>query len=265
MLMSPLKTTSSAFNCSTFIASSSWQASASWASYSQAENPSISGTASEGGRSRQGGTGSQLQGRGATGGNRGKHRQWGALTSWSSFTRSCSCIRTVYSSSHLADMGRKTAPYRCRVLTCPCSSQFPTCLAQASAPGSASLDGEELWTGMSGRPGGGQLQLSGGSTLPGQCQAPRLPSQNLWATHQQLYLRATAAAPLLHSARPAQDPAQPAVWLASFPTSCPHQTTRPTRPSLPPSVAQIRSRLLPAPEQSSSSLRPCLVWYHLTL
>lgn len=32
LLMSPLKTTSSAFNCSTFMASSSWQASASWAS-----------------------------------------------------------------------------------------------------------------------------------------------------------------------------------------------------------------------------------------
>lgn len=29
-----------------------------------------------------------------------------ALTSWSSFTRSCSWIRTVYSSSHLTDMGK---------------------------------------------------------------------------------------------------------------------------------------------------------------
>lgn len=29
-----------------------------------------------------------------------------ALTSWSSVTRSCSCIRTVYSSSHLTDIGK---------------------------------------------------------------------------------------------------------------------------------------------------------------
>lgn len=28
------------------------------------------------------------------------------LTSWSSFTRSCSCVRTVYSSSHLTDIGK---------------------------------------------------------------------------------------------------------------------------------------------------------------
>lgn len=28
------------------------------------------------------------------------------LTSWSSVTRSCSCIRTVYSSSHLTDIGK---------------------------------------------------------------------------------------------------------------------------------------------------------------
>lgn len=109
------------------------------------------------------------------------------------------------------------------------------------SPGSGSLDGEKLWTGMSGRPGGGQLQLSGGSTPPGQCRAPQLPSRNLRAAYQQLYLRATVAALVLHSARPTQVPAQPAVWLASSPTSCPHQTTRPTRPSLPPSAAQIRS------------------------
>lgn len=109
------------------------------------------------------------------------------------------------------------------------------------SPGSGSLGGEELWTGMSGWPGGGQLQLSGGSTPPGQCRAPQLPSRNVWATHQQLYLRATVAALVLRRARPTQVPAQPAVWLASSPTSCPHQTTRPTRPSLPPSAAQIRS------------------------
>lgn len=28
------------------------------------------------------------------------------LTSWSSVTRSCSCIRTVYSSSHLTEIGK---------------------------------------------------------------------------------------------------------------------------------------------------------------
>lgn len=38
-----------------------------------------------------------------------KHGRWGTLTSWSSFTRCCSCIRTVYSSSHLADRGRREA------------------------------------------------------------------------------------------------------------------------------------------------------------
>lgn len=38
LLMSPLKTTSSAFSCSTFRASSSWQASASWASYGSGES-----------------------------------------------------------------------------------------------------------------------------------------------------------------------------------------------------------------------------------
>lgn len=37
-------------------------------------------------------------------GSRG--RRVAALTSWSSFTRSCSCIRTVYSSSHLTDIGK---------------------------------------------------------------------------------------------------------------------------------------------------------------
>lgn len=57
LLISPLKTTSSAFNCSTFIASSSWQASASWASYSQAENPDISGSASVRGRQDKEGQG----------------------------------------------------------------------------------------------------------------------------------------------------------------------------------------------------------------
>jgi hypothetical protein len=38
-------------------------------------------------------------GQGASGG--------ATLTSWSSFTRSCSCIRTVYSSSHLTDIGKR--------------------------------------------------------------------------------------------------------------------------------------------------------------
>lgn len=37
LLISPLKTTSSALSCSTFMASSSWHASASWASCSRAE------------------------------------------------------------------------------------------------------------------------------------------------------------------------------------------------------------------------------------
>lgn len=40
-------------------------------------------------------------------GGTGKQGQWVAtLTSWSSVTRSCSCIRTVYSSSHLTDIGK---------------------------------------------------------------------------------------------------------------------------------------------------------------
>lgn len=82
--MSPLKTTSSAFSCSTFMASSSWQASASWASYGQEKPTEVSGR-----QAASSGPGTVGRAGGA------------ALTSWSSLTRSCSCSRTAYSSSHL--------------------------------------------------------------------------------------------------------------------------------------------------------------------
>lgn len=96
-----------------------------------------------------------------------------------------------------------------------------------------------------GRPVGGQLQLSGGSTLPGKCKpACCLPGNP--GPRPRNRVRLTAATLLPRSARPARALAQPAARLASSPLGPapdPQATFRGTDPV---------SRLLPAPAQGSS-------------
>ena len=158
LLMSPLKTTSSAFSCSTFMASSSWQASASWASYSQKKPTEVSGR------------------RAVSSGQRTVGRAGGAaLTSWSSFTRSCSCNRTVYSSSHLQTvkgehLGAGPSPLR---------PPPPTYLAQAR-PWVGFLNRRNAW-----------LPAAGQRSAP----SSQLPSQNLWPRIQ-LWLHCALAGPI---------------------------------------------------------------------
>lgn len=197
LLMSPLKTTSSAFSCSTFRASSSWQASASWASYGR-EKPGVSRTAC-GQRAGEGGT------------RRGR----AALTSWSSFTRSCSCSLTTYSSSHLQTAkGQRLGAGSSRLRSPP-----PARLAQAQAPAPGLLP----QTG-----GAGQKRVA-----PGSPPAPSSPAAfpEPPASH---HLRATAAALVPRRAQPDQ--------LSGWPRPPPSAHT--TRPGLPPPV--LRSGLPPA-------------------
>lgn len=86
-------------------------------------------------------------------------------------------------------------------------------------------------------------------------RAHQLPAQNLRTMYQELYLKTTATTLALCSTHSHRGSVPPAVWLVPSPTSCPHQSTRsPLQPSLPPSVAQIRS---PAPARTEQSLLGC--------
>lgn len=169
--MSPLKTTSSAFSCSTFMASSSWQASASWASYGQEKPTEVSGRRAVSSRQRM------------------VRRAGGAaLTSWSSFTRSCSCNRTVYSSSHLRTV--KGEHLGAGAVFPPPSP--PTYLAQAG-PWVGFPNRRNVW-----------LQAAGQRPPP----SSQLPSQNLWPCTQ-LWLRCALTGPVPLRPRPDRLSCQP--------------------------------------------------------
>lgn len=176
-----------------------------------------------------------------------------ALTSWSSFTRSCSWIRTVYSSSHLTDVGKGERTDLESLL--PLQLLPPTPLGLDQTPGLAP------WMGIRG-------------------------DENTWAASQW----AAAAAGWLHTSW--QGPSSPTVWPdpldrvpgTIFKNNCHHfgplqypsprgpssasclagliprppahtsLPRPPPQPSLPPSVAQIRS---PAPARTEQSLLAC--------
>lgn len=207
LLMSPLKTTSSAFSCSTFMASSSWQASASWASYSQKKPTEVSGR------------------RAVSSGQRTVGRAGGAaLTSWSSFTRSCSCNRTVYSSSHLQTVKGEHL------------GAGPSPLRPPPPP---------IWL----RPGPGSASSTGGT------RGSRLLASAQRPAHSCLP-RTSGLAPNCGCTVPSQGPSRsgpsPTGCPASLdPSSCPHHPAR--SPTFGP---QIRApALLPAPEQSCPASR----------
>lgn len=153
-------------------------------------------------------------------------------------------------------------PCRCRGLPVLCSSQLPTCLAQASAPGSGSLDGKELWTGMSDCLAAAVGRLH--TCWP-------VPSSPVAFPEPLGYTPATIFKSNHGCSGPSLCPSRSGPGL----TSClagliPHSLPTPDRQAHPAQSPTFSgtdpvSRLLPAPEQSSSSLRPCLVWYHLTL
>lgn len=146
-------------------------------------------------------------------GQGGTRRGRAALTSWSSFTRSCSCSLTTYSSSHLQTAkGRRLGAGSSRLRSPP-----PARLAQAPALGLLPQTG-----------GAGQKRVA-----PGSPPAPSSPAAfpEPPASH---HLRATAAALVPRRAQPDQ--------LSGWPRPPPSAHT--TRPGLPPPV--LRSGLPPA-------------------
>lgn len=122
----------------------------------------------------------------------------------------------------------------------PCSP--PLWLRPLPDSRSGALDAPGLWAATSGRPAGGQPQLSGGSTLPGKCEsASCLPgTSGTWGRAPGTVFKSNCChyAP---SWRPSpQAPAPPAAWLASSPV-LPAPDHQAHQPGPPPSVAQIRS------------------------
>lgn len=220
LLMSPLKTTSSAFSCSTFMASSSWQASASWASCSQ-EDP----------RERTAGVRAGGMGFGVGG--------WGARAE---------------GGPHLLELVHallQLQPHRVLL--------FPPAEARGRHVGSGSAPPGPAPSCPAQAAAAAALAAAPKSFRQDEAPVPSSPAAfpELLASHRELQLRATAAALVPRRARPAQAPAQP--------RPPPPARTRPPGPPGPLSHLQSSdpgSRLLPAPEQSSSSPLPCLLGYH---